>query len=226
MIEFICAMSKDIPQHIVLPNPCAETAKPITDALEIRMVPRKQINLAKKADELAPYYKKVAADDAGRSSPRHERVLKAVHLCHAMGYDEPSREQVAFWCGLSPRSGNFNNLLGTLRSSGRIEYPSAGTVQATQAADVKQDPAQAYQTAVNALQPRLRKIIDSLIQFELSGDGTVDRKCLAESVLLSETSGNFNNLLGSLRSAGLIVYPKQGAVKLAEWMRECAMENR
>jgi hypothetical protein len=152
------------------------------------------------------------------SSPRHERILKAVHLCHSMGYDEPSREQVAFWCGLSPKSGNFNNLLGALRSMGRIDYPSAGTIQAKDLPDIKPDQESAYHSAMGALAPRLRKLIDELIDI---GD-ECPRGMLAERVGLQVTSGNFNNLLGSLRSAGLITYPSVGMVTLARWLADVA----
>lgn len=146
-------------------------------------------------------------------TPRHADVLTAIRLCHAMGYEQPTRERVSFWS--RKRGGNFNNLLGALRTAGEIDYPTSGTVRATKEGDTP-DPAEAYQRALAAIEGRHRAILDAIIE----AGGPVEREAL--SATTGKSGGNFNNLLGSLRTAGLIVYPSQGMVDAAPWLRECA----
>lgn len=147
-------------------------------------------------------------------TPRHAEVLSAIHLCHAMGYDTPTREQVSFWSG--KRGGNFNNLLGALRSAGAIEYPNGGTVRALAAPENVPDQAEAYERAMRSISPRLLQVLEAVI----AAGGPATRESISE--VTGKSGGNFNNLLGALRTAGLIVYPSSGMVDAAEWLRDAA----
>lgn len=153
-----------------------------------------------------------AAAPEGLSS-RHAEVLTAVRLCHAMGYEAPTREQVMFWS--DKHGSNFRNLIGALRSAGEVEYPSDGTIRATKEGDVP-DRDQAYQKAMAALESRMRSIVD----YVLSQDGPRSRDQVAEAT--DKHGSNLRNLLGALRSAGLIEYPSDGMVEAAAWLREAA----
>ena len=143
---------------------------------------------------------------------RHAQVLTAIRLCHAMGYDQPTREQVSFWS--QKRGGNFNNLLGALRSANQIEYTTPGTVRALTDGEVP-DRDEAYRSAINAISPRLRGVLDAI----LAAGGPTSREAISEAT--GKSGGNFNNLLGALRTAGLIVYTQPGMVDAADWLKEC-----
>jgi hypothetical protein len=54
----------------------------------------------------------------------------------------------------------------------------------------------------------------------LKGDGCFEH--FAAEVGLQPSSGNFNNLVGTLRTAGLINYPQQGVVEPADWLAAMA----
>jgi hypothetical protein len=60
-----------------------------------------------------------------------------------------------------------------------------------------------------------RKLIDAL-----NGAGGVSRDELGSRTGYSSSSGDFNNLIGSLSTVGLITKPAAGCVALADWTQE------
>lgn len=85
--------------------------------------PRTRLAAAPKAP-VAPV---VAA--VGVTGPQ-QRILNAIAWWKGFGIDQPTNEQVAFMAGYSPGSGGFNNLKGSLRTLGLIDYPASGQVRA------------------------------------------------------------------------------------------------
>ena len=152
----------------------------------------------------------------GLTAPQ-SRILEALAFWGALGFGEPKREQIALAAGLSPTSSNFSNLCGALRAMGLIEYPRGGLIAFTPEGAAKA-PAAGDGTARDRLgqvltAPQLR-IIDAL-----PDDGAaMTRADLAEAVGLSPTSSNFSNLLGALRTLGVVDYPEQGSVAIEPWV--------
>lgn len=152
------------------------------------------------------------AEPEGLTS-RHADIMEAVRLCHAMGYEAPTREQVMFWS--RKRGSNFRNLIGALRSAGEVEYPTEGTVRAVTEGEVP-DTAEAYRRAIGDLEDRHCCILDAV----LAADGPITRDKLQEAS--GKFGSNFRNLIGALRTAGLVEYPSDGVVTAAAWLREAA----
>lgn len=159
-----------------------------------------------------------AATD-GLTKPQ-ARVLEALSFWSDIGIAPATRVQVGAAAGYSPSSGGFNNLLGGLKTAGLIDYPTSGLVALTD-----EGARVAPTSAGGSVRDRLgsilsgpqAKIIDALAHGE-----DMSRDALGEATDYSPTSGGFNNLLGSLRSLGLIDYPTKGQVRIEPWIFELA----
>lgn len=68
--------------------------------------------------------------DSPDLAPAKQRILDALAWLESVRIAEPSKAQVALLVGMSPTGGGFANYLGSLRSVGLIDYPSAGQVVA------------------------------------------------------------------------------------------------
>lgn len=144
-----------------------------------------------------------------------QRILDSLAALEGMSIAQPSKEQLALWCEVSPTSGGYFNNLGALRSAGLIEYPTGGVVQLTDAgrsAARKTEP-----PTVEEMQESLcRKvglskasILRALIEIY---PNAITKDELAEKIGVSPTSGGYFNNLGALRTLGVIDYPTPGAV--------------
>jgi hypothetical protein len=145
------------------------------------------------------------------------RVMASLGFWTSIGFEDALREQVAFAAGYTPGSGNFNNLLGSLKARGDISYPQPGRVRIENAALMidmtKAEAATALRRVLSA--PQL-KLVDALLALP---EVPVSRAQLAARTDYAAGSGNFNNLVGSLRSISLISYPASGMVALEDWVR-------
>jgi hypothetical protein len=145
-----------------------------------------------------------------------QRILDALAWLEVVGIAPASRPQLAFLVGLRPTSGGFKNYLGSLRSSGLIDYPADGSVALTDAGRAKASPPDApptteelHRQVMGLLGGSQRRILQILIDAYPSA---VDRETLAAGVGLSVTSGGFKNYLGQLRTLGMVGYPSAGCV--------------
>jgi uncharacterized protein len=166
---------------------------------------------------LAPPPRQTAPVIDGLTAPMLS-VLEALAFWRSLGFDHPTRAQVGAASGRSPSSGGFNNLLGALRSGGLIDYQTAGTVTLTPAGCAAAPPVDRLSTT----RERLSKILtapQARLLDALPRDGSsMTRDELGAATDYSATSGGFNNLLGSLRSLGLVDYPNKGLVAVKEWV--------
>lgn len=136
-------------------------------------------------------------------------------MWRALGHDSPSREMVAAAAGYAPSSGNFNNLLGSLGTMGAIGKPMPGHVSLLMDAEtMSRDDGR--DMLLNNLSNPQRKLVAALTQHA----GAVSREQLGEATGYSAASGNFNNLLGSLSTLGIVVKPQPGFVALSDWASE------
>lgn len=144
------------------------------------------------------------------------RIIAALAEWAALGVAQPSRAQVAFVACYSP-GGTYNNLLGRLRSSGLVDYPAPDCVGLTPAG-VAVAPAVARPMDRAALLARidatlrgepLRRVFAAVVA---AGEAT--REAIGAATGYAQ-GGTFNNLLGKLRTLGLIDYPSPGRVALS-----------
>lgn len=151
---------------------------------------------------------------AGEFSGAQTKVLRAIGMWKGLGKDSPSKAMVAMIAGYSHSSGGFGNLLGQLRSAGAIEYPVPGAVRLL--ADVAaMPPSEAKAAFLEKLTGPQHKVVDVL-----EHAGEMSKKSLGEATGYSPTSGGFGNILGQLRTLGVIDYPRPGQVAMESWVFE------
>jgi hypothetical protein len=146
------------------------------------------------------------------------RILEALAFWTSIEIPQPTRAQVGAAAGYSYSSGNFGNLLGQLRAMGLVEYPAPNLVELT---DAGMDAAPQGGEDM-PVRDRLAKILtgpQAKILDTLPTDGSeMSREELGAATGYSHTSGNFGNLLGQLRTLGLIEYPRNGFVCCETWV--------
>lgn len=144
------------------------------------------------------------------------KVLQALAMWRSLGHDAPTREMVAAVAGYSATSGGFANLLGSLKTQGLIDYPSSGLVKVvgTHTVDLI-SKSQGRDMLLSTLSNPQKKIVAALV-----GHEDRSRSKVGEETGYSPTSGGFTNLLGSLRTLGIIDYPVPGMVTLSVWAEE------
>jgi hypothetical protein len=154
------------------------------------------------------------ASSNGHVKPAQQKILNGLAFLHGIGLSHADKTQLALIVGVSPTSGGYFNNLGTLRSSGYIDYPTGGTVALTEmgrgiASDdgVPSSTAELHAAIRAKLPPAKWKIVEELIR---AYPHSVSKDDLAQAIGVSPTSGGFFNNLGSLRSLGLIDYPQPG----------------
>ncbi len=157
-----------------------------------------------------------AGTSNGTLSAPQQRILNALAWAERLRLTIP-RVRLAFLADASPTSSSFINNLGTLRSSGLIDYPQQGMVALTdaglsQAVEDERTPTTSdeLQTAIYAKLPAPQvRIVQQLVHVYPDG---LEREALAARAEASSTSSSYINNLGALRSLGLIDYPQRGLV--------------
>lgn len=145
----------------------------------------------------------------------HRAILTAIARLHALGVDQPSKEQVAAWAGYSPGGGAFNNPLGNLRSRGLVTKPGFALTPEGHAVIGTPDPMTQGELHAQVLgmlpgpHVRILRILLGMYPNE------VTKAALADAAGYEVNGGAFANPLGRLRTMGLVQYPRQGVVKAA-----------
>lgn len=161
----------------------------------------------------------------GLTGPQ-QRVLDAIAWLNDVGFPQPSKLQVGFIAGYrvgKKVGGTYGNVLGALRTSDLIEYPSAGTVALTTTGrsvatppDIEPTTAGLQQAVLERLDGPERRVLGVLIEaypYALSKQ-TVGTE--AGYQVGAKVGGTFGNVLGRLRSLGLIDYPAAGQAKACD----------
>ncbi|HLH92040.1 MAG TPA: hypothetical protein VKX28_26710 [Xanthobacteraceae bacterium] len=203
-------------------------AKAESRRLEIAYAPERTAPAARAVPRPAPSAPPRSAPRAKPPAPAGDgtytrpqmKVLESLAMWFALGHDAsrrgaPTREMVAAVAGYSPTSGGFNNLLGGLNTMGAISYPQPGFVQLEASGIPVMSAAEGREKLLSVLSNPQKKIIGALVD-----QGEVSREQLGADTDYSPSSGGFNNLLGSLRTLGLIDYPRPGLVMMSAWAQE------
>jgi len=145
-------------------------------------------------------------------TPAKQKILNGLAFMEGIGVPEADKTQLALIVGVSPTSGAYFNNLGALRTAGLIGYPSGGTVALTDdgrvTAVVENVPTttdELHEAIRSKLPPAKWKILEALIAVY---PNALAKEELATSIGVSPTSGAYFNNLGSLRSLGLLDYPR------------------
>jgi hypothetical protein len=152
----------------------------------------------------------------GTVSAPQQRILNALAWLESVRLPSPQKNIVAWLADQSPTSSGYANNLGSLRSSGLIEYPQPGVVALTDQGRSHADAGNApltvdeVQRAVLAkLSTPQQKILNVLIALY---PDAIEKERVAEMAEASVTSSGFANNLGAMRSLGIIDYPSPGKV--------------
>lgn len=140
-------------------------------------------------------------------------------LAALAGVDKPalSRAQVATLSGYSPKSSQFANACGALRSAGLVEYSPDGIaltpagVAAIGARPVAAHPVELLAMWTAKLPKREGEMLDALARVNSHG---MTRAELAEQIGMSLTSSQFANYLGHLHSNGLVAKGGDGRERI------------
>ncbi|MFL5737324.1 MAG: hypothetical protein ACJ76P_08295 [Actinomycetota bacterium] len=162
-----------------------------------------------------------AASAVGDLSAPEQRILDAIAWWNEVGFDQPTKLQVAFIAKYRVGKrvgGTFGNLLGSLRSNGLIDYPTQGRVELTEAgravatsADIPATIEGLQEAVYERLDGPERRVLRVLIEAYPAALPKQEIGERAGYTVGDRVGGTFGNILGRLRSLGLIEYPSPGA---------------
>lgn len=169
------------------------------------------------AGRLAPTGGESGGD--GSVSGVMQRVLNALAELEQLGAAKPERELVAFMAGYTNlNSKGFTNAIGSLRTSGMIDYPDRGTIaltetgrQSAQYGTAPRNAEDVQQRICALLGGASSRILEPLIEVYPSALAREDVAARAGYGNLN--SKGFTNAIGRLRSLGFIDYPERGTIK-------------
>jgi hypothetical protein len=160
------------------------------------------------------------ANGGFRSTGPQQRVLDALAWLEAVGFPQPTKIQVGFIAGYRVGKrvgGTFGNILGELRSAGLLEYPAAGTVELTHAGrtlaevpDIERTTRGLQKAVYARLDGPERRVLQVLVAAYPEALSKQETGELAGYTVGDRVGGTFGNILGRLRSLGLIDYPSPG----------------
>lgn len=150
------------------------------------------------------------------------RVLDALAWLEAVGFERPSKIQTGFIAGYrvgKKIGGTYANVLGSLRGAGLLEYPVTGHVCLTDEGRTLATPPDIERTTEGlqaAVLDRLdgpeQRVLQVLIDHYPDALTKQDAGELAGYTVGEKIGGTYANILGRLRSLGLIDYPNRGEV--------------
>lgn len=149
-----------------------------------------------------------------------QRVLDALAWLEAVGFPRPTKIQTGFIAGYRVGKrvgGTFGNILGELRSAGLLDYPSPGTAELTDAGralaqfpDIEPTTRGLQEAIYEKLDGPERRVLEVLVQHYPAALSKRDVGEEAGYTVGDRVGGTFGNILGRLRSLGLIDYPSPG----------------
>lgn len=162
----------------------------------------------------------LAARDVALKGPQ-QRVLDALAWLEAVGFSPATKLQTGFIAGYRVGKrvgGTYGNILGELRSSGLIEYPgTVGHVELTGAGralarspDIEPTTRGLQEAIFARLDGPERRVLQVLVEAYPSHLSKQDTGEAAGYTVGDRVGGTFGNILGRLRSLGLIDYPTPG----------------
>jgi hypothetical protein len=162
---------------------------------------------------------RVDTDASSPTLPASQRkILASLNFWKSIGQETPTRPMVAGVAGYKPGSGGFNNLIGSMRSAGLLDIPTAGRLILTANGEAHAGGSMSIEEARNlllsVLSPSERRLVEAAIELP-----ELTREALAARSDYAAGSGGFNNLVGSLCSIEIFVKPRAGSVALSDWAR-------
>jgi hypothetical protein len=174
------------------------------------------VKITPKAKLISTFKPVLHSNDAGGLPAPQRCILRSLHFWRSVGHENPTREQVAGVAGYAPGSGNFNNIVGNLKTAGLIGSNGQGTLCLVSAsAEYEMSGEEARDMLLSIMDNPQKKIVSSF-----NGDESLSRDEVAERSGYAAGSGNFNNIVGRLSTLNVLERPAQGMLKISEWAKE------
>jgi hypothetical protein len=148
------------------------------------------------------------------------KVLNAVAWWQSIGIESPVASAVAFLAGYTSTSSSFERARGTLRTAGLIEFPTQGTLRMTESGatiastpDAPLDNAAMHAAVMSRLGGPERKVLQPVIE---AYPESITQEDAAAAAGYSHTSSSFERARGSLRTFGLIDFPRAGELRATD----------
>lgn len=153
-----------------------------------------------------------------------KKVVDAIAWWNVVGIDHPSKQQVGWVAGYKVDKknvgGTYGNLLSALKRRGYLDYPVPGRVgltalgkSAAETPDVPFTTEALQQIIMSRFDPAYRKVLQIIIDAYPDEMHKADvGEAAGYTVDPNNVGGTFGNILGRLRSFGLIDYPHKGHV--------------
>jgi uncharacterized protein len=162
-------------------------------------------------------------EPSGDLTAPQQRVLDALAWLEAVGFPQPTKIQVGFIAGYRVGKrvgGTFGNILGQLRGEGLIDYPAPALAQLTDDGrqlatmpDIEQTSEGLQQAVYARLDGPERRVLEVLVEAWPDALSKQDVGTAAGYTVGDRVGGTFGNILGRLRSLGLIDYPSAGLAR-------------
>lgn len=146
-----------------------------------------------------------------------QRILDALLFFERAGNPAPTRAEVAFFAGVSPKGGHFSRVIsGPLKGGGLLVYPGPDSLALTDEGRkrAKAPEIRTLRQMHDLHRARLGSGLKSLIFDAIlphRHDG-MTREQLAEFVGASPKGGHFSRSVSSMKSAGLLTYTGKGII--------------
>lgn len=155
------------------------------------------------------------------TKPQH-RILDALAWLREVGFDQPTKIQTGFIAGYrvgKSVGGTFGNLLGQLRGAGLLDYPVSGRVRLTDegrhlavAPDIERTSEGLQGEVLSKLTDPEGRVLSGIIAAYPDALTKQHAGEIAGYSVGPNIGGTFGNILGRLRTLGLIDYPDKGYV--------------
>lgn len=156
-----------------------------------------------------------------------KKVLDSIAFWNTIGVDHPNNSAVALKAGYTPTSSAYERPRGSLRTAGLIEFPKPDHLKLTAKGEsLAAHPVSAtslaglHEAVMKPLDGPQTKLLTALID---AYPDSMTNEELAEASGYTASSSAYERPRGSLRTIGLLEFPKAGSVKATavlfpEWL--------
>lgn len=200
-----------------------QISKITSGALEIKVPEFKPIvqpEIIVKVNKPITAYQPVTNMDIVGGGNLSNSELKVLRAVVQKPEQKATKKQTALMVGYSFKSGSYKNICGKLRSAGYITYDAdylvatqEGVLEAGEFETIPEDEESIHSFWLQKVSKSEAKLLKIIIEAHPS---TITKEELAMKADYSATSGSFKNMLGHMRSTGLIDYRDTGVIASQE----------
>jgi hypothetical protein len=170
-------------------------------------------------------YSAPSRSSTGEKKSVEEKILSAMAELRHLGIIAPPRNQVAFFSGYgNVKSTGFAKALSSLKTKGYIEYPNKQTANLSETGIAKAGPVANPPTSNTVVHERIKKILKGgktgQVLDQLSDGLAHNRMDVATATgYTNEKSTGFAKALSTMKSLGILVYPKDTTDSKKTWVQ-------